>query len=67
VAYVVDIDQASRIRVAVELVKLDLVSQSGLVSQTIGTWSETYNTSKPYAQSREEILASIGGGGVLVG
>ena len=62
VSYIPDVDAASRIRVAIELVKLDLVSQSGLTSQTIGTWSETYNTAKPYAQSRAEILASIGGG-----
>lgn len=65
VAYVPDVDQAAIIRTAVALVRLDITTAPGLASQTIGTWSETYATAKPYAESRAEILASLGGGLLL--
>ncbi len=63
-------DTAERQRVQLELVKLDLTYQPGLVSQDIGTWSETYQNaaSMSYADQRAEILASLGasGGGMVV-
>jgi len=61
-------DVAERIRAAVALVKLELGFQPGLVSQSIGTWSETYSATsmKPYAEQRAEILASLSDGGGLV-
>lgn len=54
-------DTADRKRVQLELVSLDIVYQAGLASQSIGDWSESYDTSKPYPEAREEILASLGG------
>ena len=59
-------DPAERIRVAVALVRLELGFQPGLVSQTIGTWSETYSATsmKPYAEQRADLLASLTGGSV---
>ena len=61
-------DTANRVRVAVELVKLDLAHQPGLASQTIGTWSETYATGSQatYAEQRAAILASLSGGAWIV-
>lgn len=50
---------ATRIRVAVELVRLEISFNPGLAATTIGTWSETYRQGAPYAQQRAEILASL--------
>jgi hypothetical protein len=62
-------DESERDRVAVELVKLDLAYSPGLVSQSIGAWSETYTTgtgsSLDYAAERATILASLGGTQIL--
>jgi hypothetical protein len=60
-------DTAERQRVQRELVMLDIAFQPGLVSQSIGTWSETYTASgKSYAEQRADILASLSGGGWIV-
>lgn len=61
VAYVPVDDTANRIRVATELVKLNISFSPGLASQTIGTWSETYRTDVPYPEQRAAILASLSG------
>ena len=66
VAYLPGDDMAIRKRVQLELVKLDLAFSPSLASQTIGTWSETYTTGKPYADQRSEILASLGGGVMII-
>lgn len=50
---------AARIRVAVELVKLEISYQPGLQAQTIGTWSEAYQRGDPYDVQRAAILASL--------
>jgi len=54
-------DSANRIRVATELVKLNITFSPGLASQTIGTWSESYQSpgSKSYPEQRADILASL--------
>ena len=55
-------------RVQLELVKLDLAQNPGLVSQRIGDWEETYRTDATYEAQRADILASLtaAGGGMLV-
>jgi hypothetical protein len=53
---------AERIRVAVELVKLAITFSPGLASQSIGTWSEAYQTGVPYSEQRAAILASLSDG-----
>lgn len=65
VTYLPRDDYAERQRVQRELVALDLSFQPGLAGQTIGTWSETYAQSEPYATQRAAILASLNTG-VLV-
>ena len=56
-------DTANRVRVAIELVKLEFAFNPGLASQTIGTWSEAYTSGgKSYAEQRAEILASLSPG-----
>lgn len=50
---------AERIRVAVELIRLEISWHPGLASQSIGTWTESYQQGKPYAVQRAEILASL--------
>jgi hypothetical protein len=46
--------------VALQLVKLDLNTQHGLASQTIGDWSETYETGGGgYMEQREAILSAL--------
>jgi len=56
-------DTANRVRVAIELVKLEFAFSPGLASQTIGTWSEAYsNSAKSYPEQRAEILASLNPG-----
>jgi hypothetical protein len=53
-------DTAERIRVQLELVKLDLASKPGVTSEQIGTWTEQYAPSGTYAEAREAILRSLG-------
>jgi hypothetical protein len=55
-------DMANRIRVAVELVKLELATAGGLTAQAIGSWSETYASGTAHAEQRAEILASLNPG-----
>lgn len=55
-------DTEARKRVQVGLVKLELARNPGLVSQTIGDWSETYQASSAvagYAVERAVLLASL--------
>lgn len=59
VSYVPEADTATRKRVQLALVKLDLAFSPGLASQTIGTWTEAYVAGKPYAEQRSDILASL--------
>jgi len=60
VAYRPPDDTAERVRVAIELIKLEFGFNPGLASQAIGTWSEAYtNSAKSYAEQRAEILASL--------
>lgn len=66
VTYAVPSDMAERKRVQLELVKLDLAFSPTLASQTIGTWKEDYATDKPYADQRDEILASLSTGSLAV-
>lgn len=54
-------DVAERQLVQVELVKLGIAFNPMLASQTIGPWSESYSTGRPYIEQRAEILASLGG------
>lgn len=56
---------ATRIRVIIALVELDLTHKPGLASQTIGTWSESYATSdaSSYEVARASIIASLETGG----
>ena len=57
-------DTAERIRVAVGLVKLDIVHNPGLPAITIGTWTEQYtsNSAFNYEVERAAILASLTSG-----
>ena len=61
-------DMAERQRVQMELAKLSINAASSgggiLASQTIGTWSETYQsrTGNTYQAQRQEILSSLGAG-----
>ena len=66
VTYVPEPDADQRKRVQLALVQLDLNSQPGVQSETIGTWSQTLATGKPYAEARAEILATLTGGTVMV-
>jgi len=61
-------DTAERQRVQRALVMLDINYHSGLTSQQIGTWTETYaaNSVFNYEIERAAILASLGGGGWIV-
>lgn len=52
-------DLATRERVQIELCRLDIAFNPTLASQTIGAWSETYQTGLPYATQRADILASL--------
>jgi hypothetical protein len=56
-------DEAERDRVVIALVELELNHAPGLMSQTIGQWSETYGgpQGQSYEEARGEILASLGG------
>ena len=60
-------DTANRVRVAIELVKLQIAFTPGLASQTIGTWSEAYTVAgtASYPEQREAILASLTNEGVV--
>lgn len=59
VTYIRQEDVARRIRAAVALVQLELGFLPGLASRTIGTYSETFASGRPYAEQRAEILASL--------
>jgi hypothetical protein len=60
-------DLAERQRAQAELVKLSIAFNPTLASQTIGTWSESYVTNpKPYADQRQDILSTLGGGGFIL-
>ena len=53
-------DAAERDRVAVDLVKLDLNLQPGLIETSIGTWSEkSSKLAASYQTEREDILSSL--------
>ena len=52
-------DTTSRKRVQAALIELDLSKRSGLVSQQIGTWTETYQTGLSEDELRSQILASL--------
>jgi hypothetical protein len=53
-------DLAQRQRVQLELVRLAIAFAPGLASQTIGTWSEAYQSNpKPYAEQQADILATL--------
>lgn len=58
VTYTPYTDAATRQRVQIELVKLDIAVNPGLSMQVVGSWTEQYQ-SKPYSDLREEILASL--------
>jgi hypothetical protein len=62
VTYAQPDDLAIRQRVQLELVRLTMTFSPGLASQTIGTWTETYQTAasgKTYEEQRTEILATL--------
>jgi hypothetical protein len=61
VVYVPVDDTASRQRVQGELTKLAIATNPGLVSQTIGQWSEQYaaNSAWNVAEEREKLLSSL--------
>jgi hypothetical protein len=66
VTYVAYPDEDERDRVAIALVKLDLTHSPGLAAQSLGAWSESYQTSGPsYSQERATILASLGGSSLM--
>lgn len=56
---------ATRIRVIIALVELDLAHKPGLAAQTIGTWSEQYtsNSAFNYELERASLIASLETGG----
>lgn len=58
VTYTALTDTASRDRVAIALVNLDLDFAPGLTSQRLGDFSETADQ-RPYDEQRAEILASL--------
>lgn len=52
-------DSASRGAVQLELIRLEIAFSPALAMQIIGSWTEQYTTGKPYAEQREDILASL--------
>lgn len=70
VTYTALADDAERDRVAIELCKLDVTHEPGLASQTLGAWSETYQTGTAqtggYSDQRAAILASLYVGAVMM-
>lgn len=52
-------DEASRDRVTVALVSLDLNRPAGLAGITVGPWSEQYSGADAYAKTRQQILDSM--------
>jgi len=64
VTYAPGSDDASRDRVAIELVKLDLDNAPGIASETLGDHSKTYAQGKSYAETRADLLASLAGPGI---
>jgi hypothetical protein len=65
ITYRPDVDVATRIAVAIDLVKFDLSRSAGLVSQSVGSWTETYQQSLSHSQQRAEILARLDSGPVM--
>lgn len=59
-------DLAQRQRAQLALMRLDITTNPGLASQTIGTWSESYRTDVPVSEQRAEILATLGVDGVAI-
>jgi hypothetical protein len=58
-------DMALREVAQIELVKLDIAFNPTLVSQTIGSWTETYQQGKSYPEQRADILASLNVGNAV--
>jgi len=59
-------DEALREMAQIELAKLDIAINPLLLSQTIGSWAESYRQGKSYPEQRAEILGSITGEAVGV-
>lgn len=66
VTYTPFTDTASRYRVQLELIKLDIAFNPTLASQTIGSWTEQYAQGRPYHEQREDLLASLHGDPVVM-
>jgi hypothetical protein len=59
VTYLPQSDLAIRDVAQLELVKLEIAFNPTLVTQTIGSWSETYQQGRSYPEQRADILASL--------
>lgn len=59
ITYVPLSDVALREMAQIELVKLDIAFNPTLVTQTIGSWSESYQQGKSYPEQRADVLASL--------
>lgn len=59
VTYTPFTDLSTRYKVQLELIKLDIAFSPTLASQTIGSWTEQYAQGRPYAEQREDILATL--------
>lgn len=59
VTYTPASDLALREMVQIGLAKLDIAFNPTLVSQTIGSWSESYQQGKSYPEQRADILALL--------
>ena len=59
VVYDPEDDSAKRKLVQAELVKLEIASNPGLASTTVGSWTEQYAQGQSYDQIRRDILASL--------
>lgn len=59
-------DLGSRAVVQIELAKLDIASNPGLASQSVGSWTESYVNDRSYAQQRADILAALHADPVVV-
>lgn len=59
VTYLPQSDLAIRDVAQLELVKLEIAFNPTLVTQTIGSWSESYQQGRSYPEQRADILASL--------
>ena len=59
VTYLPQSDLALRAIAQLELVRLEIAFNPLLVSQTIGSWTETYQQGKSYPEQRADILAAL--------